>query len=165
MIILSCDPAIKTYGFVLLNITENKIDVMECKLIDLIPNKKVKNITFEAIVDSLINELDELKIDNVDHILIENIMSYKNPSIKSISVMTYMYFKSKGYNTKLVSPSRKLSKEQNKLSYKERKNEGIKKCFNLINEEDKNKILNNCKKIDDISDCIIQAYEWFNKNK
>ena len=126
----------------------------------------MKSCSFESIMKSLTDQLSHYDIDNVALVLIENIPSRLNMMVKSISIATYAFFMSKGLNVKLVSPSKKLSKEQNKLTYKERKDAGIKKCLDLLTEDDKLKIQNykqNKLPIADICDCIIQAYEYFKK--
>jgi len=62
------------------------------------------------------------------------------------------------------APSKKLTKEENKLSYAERKKAGIKKAFDLIDNNDKELLIKN-KKHDDLTDCIIQAWAWFKSQK
>jgi NACalpha-BTF3-like transcription factor len=163
---LSIDPAIKNLGIVKLNIDDNNdIKIIETNLIDLTGGQKVKKCSFEHIIDSLIDNLKLIDIKDIDCVLIENIPSFKNPSIKTISSIIYGYYREKGLNTKFVSPSKKL-KGQDKMTYAERKKEGIKKCFELIKEEDVKLIKEQFKsKMNDITDCIIQAYEFNKSNK
>jgi len=164
MIILSIDSGCKNNAVVKMKIEENKIEVIQTDLFDFCKKKKVKECSFESIIKNLINDFDNYDVSDVDVVLIENIPSRLNMTTKSISIATYTHLLSKGLEVKLVSPSRKLSKEQNKLTYRERKKEGIKKGLSLLNDEDKENIIKKYKKTDDIIDCIIQAYEW-NKKK
>ncbi len=162
---LSIDPAIKNLGVVKLNIDDNNnIEITEMLLIDLIDGLSVKKCSFEYIIDNLIEKLKSIDINGVDCVLIENIPSFKNPSIKSISSIIYGYDKLQGLKIKFVSPSKKL-KGQNKMTYSERKKEGIKKAFNIIKEEDTIIIKNKFRsKMNDVTDCIIQAYEYHKNN-
>jgi hypothetical protein len=160
---ISIDPGIKNLGIVKLNIDGDDIEIIETNLIDLISGQKVKKCSFEYIIDSLIDNLKLIDIEDIDYILIENIPSFKNPSIKTISSIIYGYYKEKGLKVKFISPSKKL-KDQNKMSYAERKKEGIKKCFEIIKENDVKLIKEKFKsKMNDITDCIIQAYEYDKK--
>lgn len=165
MIILTIDSGCKNNAVVKLKLEDNKIQVLQTDLFDFCNKKKVKECSFESIIKNLIDKFDNYDVSDVDIVLIENIPSRLNMTTKSISIATYTLLLSKGLNCKLVSPSRKLSKEQNKLTYKERKQEGMKKGLSLLGETDKENIIKKYKKADDILDCIIQAYEWFKKLK
>lgn len=154
---LSFDPGVRNLSYSKLTINAETITNMNFGVFDLTRGKKVKQCSFEQIVDNLFIDLDTLTIDDVDMILIENQMSMVNPMAKSMSIAMYAYFKTKGKTAKLIAPSRKLSsKEKNKLSYRERKAESVRMCFNMISKEDKLELMK-YKKQDDISDTITMA--------
>lgn len=166
MKILSIDSGCKNNAVVKLEILDDKINIIDAQIFNFCGNKKVKQCSFEEIITNLINQFSNYDYKDVNIVLIENIPTKLNMIVKSLSISTYTYFLINGIQVKLVSPSRKLGKEKNKLSYKERKAEGIKKCFDLINKNDKNKLLEKFKsKFDDISDAIIQAWAWYEKQK
>jgi len=162
---LSLDPAIRNLAFAKLNINDKEISELDLGMFDLAGNKKVKHCKFDDLINNLIKALDMIVIDDVDIILIENQPSKLNQTSKSLSICMYTYFKMKNKDVKLISPSRKLSnKEKNKLSYRERKGESVKECFNLIKMTDKLRI-QEYNKQDDICDCILQAYAYHIKEK
>lgn len=155
--ILSIDPAIKNLGIVKMQFKLGvKVSDLDINLIDLCNGKKVKEVKFIDIIENLLDNLNKIDITDVDVVLIENIPSMKNPSVKSISVAIFTYYAMKNKEVHFVSPSRKLTKEENKLTYKERKKASIKKVIESLNEEEVKQI-NKYKKIDDICDCISQA--------
>lgn len=159
---LAFDPAVRNLAYSKMTI-DDEISNLSFGIFDLTNNKKVKQCSFDEIINNLIKSLDMVVIDDVDMILIENQPSRLNQISKSVSICIYTYFKVKGCNVKLISPSRKLnSKEKNKLSYRERKAEGVKMCFNLIKMTDKLRIQEYTKK-DDICDCILMTYAYHTK--
>lgn len=162
--ILSIDGGLKNCGFVSLNINDNKINIISAELLNFCRDKKVKQVKFEDVMKNMIETLNTKYFDNINLVLIENIPSRLNQKTKSLSVAMYAYFMIKNIEVKFVSPSRKLSKEQNKLSYKERKAESVKKCMNLLSEDDQI-MLNKYKKVDDLTDSVLQAVEYFKKQK
>ena len=162
--VLSFDPAIKNLAACKMDIDNNKISNLECNIFDLADGKKAKSVKFEKMINNLLDKLGTIDCSDVKLVLIENIPSMRNPTVKSISIAIFTYFAMKNFDVHFVSPSRKLSKEENKLSYRERKKASINKAFALLNEDDKIK-LNDFKKIDDIADCINQAINYLrNKN-
>jgi hypothetical protein len=168
MRILSIDSGTKNNAVVKLDINDNKIKIIDTQLFNFCGNKKVKQCSFEDIIKNLIVQFSQYDCKDVDIVLIENIPTKLNMITKSLSIATYTHFLINGIQVKLISPSRKLSKEQNKLSYKERKQAGIKKCFDLIDKDDKLDIMEKYKfgqGLADVSDCIIQAWAWFQHQK
>ena len=157
--VISIDPAIKHLATVTMNINEGEVSNLECKLIDLCNGKKAKEVKFEAMMNNLLDVLGTINMENVDIVLIEN--TFMNVSVKSIGVAIYTYYKMKNFEVHFVSPSRKLSKEENKLPYKERKKASVNKALSLLNDDDKAKV-QAYKKQDDITDCIIQCLSYFN---
>jgi len=163
---LSFDPGIKNLSYCKMNIDdENKISNLNFGIFDLTNNKKVKQCSFSCIIDNLIKYLNLIQLDGVDTVLIENQPSKLNMISKSVSICIYTYFKMKNMNVLLISPSRKLNnKEQGKMTYKERKCQSVKLCYERIDKMDK-LILQQYGKQDDIADCINQAYAFHSKNQ
>jgi len=162
--ILSIDIGTVNFAYCIVSFSEQSITNVIMTLSDLTGGKKT--IKHEKIIDNLIMEMNNVDLKNINHVLIENQPSMKNPRCKSIASSLFMYFKLKGKSVFFVSPSIKLSKEQNKLKYNERKKESIKKCeFLLVDCET---IIHNStkenKKKDDLSDCVCMAYEWNIRN-
>jgi hypothetical protein len=158
---LSIDSAVKNNAVVKMEINDNnEIIIHQTNIFNFCGNKKVKQCSFESIIDNLIKELDKYDFTDIDMVLIENIPSRLNQLTKSISIATYAYIKTKKINAKLISPSKKLSKEENKLKYNDRKVLSIKKAFDLINKDDKKKIMNEYNKVDDIADCICMCHSY-----
>ena len=163
--IISFDPAIKNLAYCILvfNDETKQIERVEkIKLIDITKGKPCKTIQFDNLIENLLESLNGILLSGVDIVLIENQPCRLNPKVKSISVALYTYFKLKKIEkVKFVSPSSKLTKEQNKLPYKKRKELGIEKAHSLVSEETKKEILGYDKR-DDISDCILNAYYYLN---
>ena len=158
---ISFDPAIKTLAYSYLEIDVNNEPVLSnCGIIDLTKGDKVKNCSFDQNINELIKELNNLNTNNIDVVLIENIPSRMNPMIKSISVAIYTYFKIKQLSVKFVSPSKKL--KNNKVSYKERKQQSIKDVEQYLSKEDYEQI-SKYKKKDDICDSILQIKAYHKK--
>ena len=158
---LSFDPAIKTLAYTNITIENNKPKLNDFGLIDLTKNKKVKSCSFDDNISELIIQLDKIKIDNINLVLIENIPSRMNPIIKSISVAIYTYYKIKNMEVKFVSPSKKL--KNNKVSYKERKKQSIIDAKEYLLKEDYD-LISKYKKVDDITDTILQTKAYYEKN-
>ena len=163
MIVLSIDVGIKNLAVTKVIFDGDKsIHDIQPNLIDI--TKQKKTLTYEQTIENLIDAMNKLNFGDVDIVIIENQPSMKNPKMKTIAVALYMYFKMKDKKVKFVSPSLKLSKEENKKSYKERKKLSIEKTLDLLNDECKKK-LEMYKKIDDITDTILMSYVWIRKNK
>jgi hypothetical protein len=164
MKILSIDPAIKSLAISKFDILNNKITNLEMNLINLVGNNKVSSFKFEEIVDSLFEAIEKINIDNVDVVLIENIPSYKNPSIKSVSVCLYSYYVLQGLNVIFCSPNSKNAEIKACKTYAERKKKSVEICTELLKDDDDNlKKFNSYKKKDDISDSILQGVFFENK--
>ena len=93
MRVLSWDIGIKNLSYCILESIENsEIRIVNWGIINLedsIEMKKNRNLLFENIPKKL-NELDFLL--EVDHVIIENQPSLKNPQMKSIQMIVYSYF-------------------------------------------------------------------------
>ena len=164
--ILSFDPAIKNIGMCILdfdNETKQINKIIEMQLLDISRGKPCKSIKFDNLMDNLIEALENVNLDGVDTVLIENQPSLQNPKVKSVAVALFVFFKQKKEikEVKFVSPSKKLSKDENKLNYQQRKKKGIEKAHNLLSDENKKRLLG-FKKKSDICDCILNAYYFLN---
>lgn len=161
---LSFDPAIRTLAYSIINIdkTTNKPSLERCELLDLTKGKKVKSCTFDENMTELINQLEQIKTDGIDAVLIENIPSQMNPLIKSISIGIYTFFKVKKFDVKFVSPSRKL--KDNKVSYRQRKKQSVIDATDYLTTDDVAKVTKHTK-IDDITDTILQCKAYHEKLK
>lgn len=156
----------------------------------IIKKKSIKDLSTDKLKFNLICKLDELKykILNVDEVLIENQPTFKNPKMKGLSDTLYTWFMIRGINDKIInnskinkimfiSPSNKLkdfivqeqinSQNNDTDKYKITKKLGIDSCkillekFNLV---DWIHYLLQFKKKDDLTDCLLQGWYYFNKD-
>lgn len=168
---LTCENDIRLHNVYLLDFNKKKKDIPkeekeENKKGGKKDNKKKAKepkIKFNDLVKNIINELDQLNLCGIEKVIIENPPSMKNPILKSVSMVLYVYFTMKDKPTEFISPSRKLTKQQNKeLSYKERKAESVKKVLETIGQLNL-KLLEGYTRLHDICDCINQAIAYICK--
>jgi hypothetical protein len=158
---LALDPAVRNLAYCKMEMNnDNKISNLNFGMFDLTDNKKVKQCTFSQIIDNLIKYLNLIQLDGIDIVLVENQPSKLNMISKSVSICIYTFFKMKNMDVRLISPSRKL--KNNKMTYKQRKDESVKLCYERINEMDK-LILEQYTKKDDIADCVNMTYAFHTK--
>ena len=89
MKILSWDVGIYNLSYCVLESIENKIDILDWDIINLIDNeemKKNRTLIFENIPRKLYEKSNLL---DVDIVVIENQPSLKNPQMKSIQMILY----------------------------------------------------------------------------
>lgn len=140
-----------------------------------IKKKSCMKESLQILGDKMYTKLEQLpEILEVDKIVIENQPSFKNPTMKSISILLFAYFVMKHFqNIDFVSPSGKLKINEtltNKIlkgtpkkdKYKNTKKLAIIYCQKLL-EKDSNKksslkILDNPKKKDDLCDAFLHGY-------
>jgi hypothetical protein len=136
------------------------------------------NINFDEIKYKLIKELDNHKhLLSADSVVIENQPSLKNPRMKSIASTLYDYYLIRGIidkdinksnikEVKFISPSNKLKIDgisNEKKSYKEIKDLGIKYCSNIIQHLPTwLEFFNSNKKKDDLADSFLQGIYYYN---
>jgi hypothetical protein len=144
---------------------------------------KTKNPVFE-IGKRIIECLDEKPhFLETNVVLIENQPALKNPTMKSVQMMVYMYFMVKGIsatdspieNLEMINARNKLKAYTGppipceiKDRYKRTKFLGIQYCSSMIQDnefiEDKFKILfSESKKKDDLADAYLQGMYWIKK--
>lgn len=164
---LSIDPALKNLAICFITFDNNKSIInVEPNLVSIM---KKKTETYENIMKNLIEVLDKLNINSIDDVIIENQPSMKNPKVKSVAVALFTYFLIKKKNVHFVSPSLKLTKEENKLKYAQRKKLSISKSKSLLHDNI-NKKIDEYIKINkvpsaDIADCICMAHAYHNLHK
>lgn len=141
------------------------------------PKKSIK-LSKPTIYDStheLMRELDLIEplLSDVDEILIENQPSFKNPIMKSMSIILYttLYYKLRKNIIKFISPSKKLLVNKNKTkdvlekidkkkSYSTTKKLGIAYCYCLLSDSDKKYLNEKQNKKDDYADSFLQAFRY-----
>lgn len=166
MRILSIDVGIKNLAIVKMDIcSSDNVQIKDVFLLDICDKGKAKDTKFDDKIKNLISLLDNIDLKTIEKVIIENPPSLKNPQLKSIGVALYVYFTTKNINSQFISPSKKLSKEENKiLTYKERKAKAIERVLEKIGKINCD-FLDKFKKKDDICDCILQAIMSYDKYK
>lgn len=157
------------------------------------PIKKLNSRKFpiEKLQMTLARKLDELKktFFKVDHVIIENQPSLKNPKMKAIASTLQNYFMIRGIvdaklnqsmisKIKFISPSNKMkldlgSREQllktkKKDVYKVTKLLSVKYCLEILEEkedEENLKFLDSNKKKDDLCDALLQSLYYVRAKK
>ena len=90
--VISFDIGLKNLAYVKMVIdvnNDNKIKVIDAKLVDLCNSKKVKGQNQQDIIQRLFLVLEKIEVDDDETILIENQFGYT--PCKSIAIAIYMY--------------------------------------------------------------------------
>jgi len=98
-----------------------------------------------------------------DTVIIENQISPLASRMKTIQGMITQYFVKTVPNIHYISSSNKLKHVKTKMTYQERKKEGIKQCQEKIPQKWQ-EIFSKANKKDDLADCYLQGI-WFITNK
>lgn len=101
----------------------------------------------------------------IDVVIIENQISPLASRMKTIQGMITQYFVKNVPSIHFVNSCNKLKNVKEKLTYAERKKEGIRQCEELLKcYESWIPFFTSSKKKDDLSDCFLQGL-WFIKNR
>lgn len=113
-------------------------------------------------------------LTSIDKIIIENQIGPIANKMKTIQGMVSQYFimRNNKIQIEFISASNKLkdflSKDTDKINYKQRKQLGIKVCLDFVNNDSRYKewgtFFNKHTKKDDLSDCFLQGM-WYIKHK
>lgn len=153
--LISFDIGLKNLAYCVL---DKDFNILEWKVISI----QAKDIY--TICDELLHQLEIIRnnFSMVDTVLIENQPCMKNPTMKSIQMMIFTYFKMYEKNVVLISACNKIKVKKNdnpkeKLNYSQKKKKSIELTRLYINGSDNQAILDNEKKKDDLADCFLQA--------
>ena len=133
------------------------------KTVDILYPLKINASTLNLVdISRNIQKHFDDKWQNVsfDIVIIENQIGPLAVRMKTIQGMITQYFVKNVPNICFVNSCNKV---KGKLTYQERKKEGIRQCRELIDEKWKDFFEKNKKK-DDLADCFLQGL-WFIKNK
>lgn len=141
------------------------LNISEWKVINIL----AKDIY--SICDELLQQLEIIRSNfiAIDTVLIENQPCMKNPTMKSIQMMIFTYFKMHRKNVVLISACNKIKVSKNdnpkeKLSYSQKKKKSIELTRLYIDGTKHQRILEAEKKKDDLADCFLQAVYYFEHN-
>jgi len=142
--------------------------IEECKTIaedrQLLTKKNASAIDLIQISRNIQNHFDEKWKDTLfDTVIIENQISPLASRMKSIQGMVTQYFVKTVPNIHYISSSNKLKHVKVKMTYQERKKEGIRQCEESLSDKWLTFFANTNKK-DDLADCYLQGI-WFITNK
>lgn len=191
MLYISFDIGIKNLGFCILNELDNKVFIIDWRIITLSETKKYKNInelseTLYFELDNIIGQLEDLGFSKIDMVLIENQPSKINGIMKMIEMLIFSYFNLLKHwdniidNIILINPMYKLQnhsfipsskniiinkKLDRREKYKFNKSDAIEVCkYYISNDESLLSFFNSHKKKDDLSDSCIQVLSYIRKN-
>lgn len=193
MIYISFDIGIKNLALCILKNENEKIYIIDWRVIELAEKKKgvnlenIKEILYYEL-DNIMGSIEEIN-SKIEYVLIENQPSNLNGIMKTIQLLIYSYFSLLNHwdklsiNVLLINASLKLQyhnykplplvkidnnrtkKEQKRDKYRNNKNDGIEITKYYIKNND---ILNNYfikhKKKDDLADTLLQTISYIKKN-
>ena len=193
MIYISFDIGIKNLALCILKNENEKIYIIDWRVIELAEKKKgvnlenIKEILYYEL-DNIMGSIEEIN-SKIEYVLIENQPSNLNGIMKTIQLLIYSYFSLLNHwdklsiNVLLINASLKLQyhnykplplvkidnnrtkKEQKRDKYRNNKNDAIEITKYYIKD---NEILNNYflkhKKKDDLSDTLLQTLSYIKKN-
>lgn len=161
MSILSFDIGIRNLAFCEI---DSKLIISDWQVISL--RDMGEKINFDETIDRLLTFLRKTWPERNGVVLIENQPCMVNPTMKSIQVCIYTYFRMIGGHPQLCSASNKLKVSKNvtekkKLTYGEKKKLAIATTRLYIKETQWEQFFDKQPKKDDYSDSFLQAVNYF----
>lgn len=167
---------------------KNQLIKKDENIVKLCPIKiqKVNKVNIDIVKHNMIKILDNMKyLLDVDHVVIENQPTLKNPRMKGIATTLYTWFLIRGQfdqhrikKIKFVAPSNKLKinedntikilskAEKESEKYKLTKKLGIVYCKKLLDNEWLNwlnNLIQQKKKVDDLCDSMLLGVQYISK--
>lgn len=193
MIYISFDIGIKNLALCILKNENEKIYIIDWRVIELAEKKKgvnlenIKEILYYEL-DNIMGSIEEIN-SKIEYVLIENQPSNLNGIMKTIQLLIYSYFSLLNHwdklsiNVLLINASLKLQyhnykplplvkidnnrtkKEQKRDKYRNNKNDAIEITKNYIEKDEKLwNIFKQHKKKDDLADTLLQTISYIKKN-
>lgn len=193
MIYISFDIGIKNLALCILKNENEKIYIIDWRVIELAEKKKgvnlenIKEILYYEL-DNIMGSIEEIN-SKIEYVLIENQPSNLNGIMKTIQLLIYSYFSLLNHwdklsiNVLLINASLKLQyhnykplplvkidnnrtkKEQKRDKYRNNKNDAIEITKKYIEKDEKlSNIFKQHKKKDDLADTLLQTISYIKKN-
>ena len=193
MIYISFDIGIKNLALCILKNENEKIYIIDWRVIELAEKKKgvnlenIKEILYYEL-DNIMGSIEEIN-SKIEYVLIENQPSNLNGIMKTIQLLIYSYFSLLNHwdklsiNVLLINASLKLQyhnykplplikidnnrtkKEQKRDKYRNNKNDAIEITKKYIEIDEKlSNIFKQHKKKDDLADTLLQTISYIKKN-
>lgn len=192
MIYISFDIGIKNLALCILKNENEKIYIIDWRVIELAEKKKgvnlenIKEILYYEL-DNIMGSIEEIN-SKIEYVLIENQPSNLNGIMKTIQLLIYSYFSLLNHwdklsiNVLLINASLKLQyhnykplplvkidnnrtkKEQKRDKYRNNKNDAIEITKKYIEKDEKlSNIFKQHKKKDDLADTLLQTISYIKK--
>jgi Poxvirus A22 protein len=174
--VLSFDIGIRNLAYCVIDVTKKHPCIWE--VCDILQGSK--KATFEQTVEMLIHHLNDIcatiadvvESGSIVRVVIENQPAFKNPTMKSIQIVIYTYFKMRYdllWDVHLIAASAKnmYMKEKGFVfspkDYKSVKAASVNCTKTIIEDEDALSKIAEHKKKDDLCDCFLQALAFLSR--
>lgn len=180
-VVLSFDVGIYNLAYCLMHVDgTSKITIQDWDVLN-IGGSKEKKLDISALGDNLVSILHDKFFDiDIDYVLIENQPVQKNPTMKSIQMIIFTFFKMKSFqvshvDVRLVSASNKLKVKHktsdsypDKTKYQQNKLLSIAYARNYLEnvfpDASRLSLMNTHKKKDDLCDSYLQGVHFIEAN-